>query len=218
MLRIIAGALGGRRLSVPPGRHTRPTADKVREGLFNTLGSLVELEEARVADLFAGSGALGIEALSRGAAHAVFVEAHPRTAALIRANLEALALGRERARVVVARAEAWLAQPAEEAPATLALLDPPYDYAARDHAARDHAARDHAARDHAAYGALLAALARSPRLAAGAVVVLETARRTLLEAPPGLEPLRVKRYGDTQLWYFGREAPSAPVDPREDRP
>ena len=206
MLRIIAGALGGRRLSVPPGRHTRPTADKVREGLFNTLGSLVELEEARVADLFAGSGALGIEALSRGAAHAVFVEAHPRTAALIRANLEALALGRERARVVVARAEAWLAQPAEEAPATLALLDPPYDYAARDHAARDHAA----------YGALLAALARSPRLAAGAVVVLETARRTLLEAPPGLEPLRVKRYGDTQLWFFATGPLPAP--PREELP
>ena len=83
-MRVIAGTLGGRRLKAPPGRGTRPTSDRVREALFAMLG---DLDGARVLDLFAGTGALGIEALSRGAASAVFVERDARAAAVLRANL-----------------------------------------------------------------------------------------------------------------------------------
>jgi 16S rRNA (guanine966-N2)-methyltransferase len=124
-LRVIAGTHRGRRLEAPPGRDTRPTADRVREALFSILGSV---EGMRVLDLFAGSGALGIEALSRGAASATFVERDRRAADVIRANLEGLG---GQAEVVVRDALAWL----KAAPAgpgyDLVLLDPPYDSADR---------------------------------------------------------------------------------------
>src|ERR671930_560750 len=91
--RVIAGTAGGRRLAVPTGRDTRPTSDRAREGLFATVHALLgPLAGLRVADLYAGSGAVGLEALSRGAAHALLVEAHPRAARVIRANIEALGL------------------------------------------------------------------------------------------------------------------------------
>src|SRR4051794_29663322 len=89
-MRIVAGRFGGRRLQAPPGRSTRPTSDRVREALFSILGPL---DGARVLDLFAGSGALGLEALSRGADHADLVERDSRAAAVARLNAEALALG-----------------------------------------------------------------------------------------------------------------------------
>lgn len=182
MLRVIGGTLSGRRLAAPKGRHTRPTSDKVREGIFGSLESLIPLDGAHVLDLFAGSGALGIEALSRGAAFCDFVEAHARTAAVIRSNLEALGLTRASARVVVARAESWLNHPRVAAPVTLALLDPPYQF------------RD--------YGAVLGRLAAAPWIGHGAAIVVEAARAQKLEPPTGLEPIRTKRYGDTQVWYF----------------
>jgi 16S rRNA (guanine966-N2)-methyltransferase len=122
-LRVVAGAHRGRPLKAPPGRGTRPTADKVREALFSILGPI---EQARVLDLFAGSGALGIEALSRGAASATFVEQDRRAAAVIRQNLEALG---EEAEVVVADAASWL-QRQSTAAFDLVLIDPPYDSAA----------------------------------------------------------------------------------------
>src|ERR1700758_5362053 len=93
-MRVIAGTLGGRRLKAPPGRATRPTSDRVREALFSMLG---ELDGERVLDLFAGSGALGIEALSRGAARAVFVERGAAAGRVLRENLGSLGLGPERA-------------------------------------------------------------------------------------------------------------------------
>ena len=100
-MRVVAGLYRGRRLQAPPGRSTRPTSDRVREALFSILGPAVE--GARVLDLFAGSGALGIEALSRGAAEAVFVESDPRAAAAIRGNLKTLdASGRVHARDALA--------------------------------------------------------------------------------------------------------------------
>jgi 16S rRNA (guanine(966)-N(2))-methyltransferase RsmD len=86
-VRVVAGRFGGRRLAAPPGRATRPTSDRVREALFSTLGPL---DGARVLDLFAGSGALGIEALSRGAAEATFVDSAPRAVRAVRDNLDAL--------------------------------------------------------------------------------------------------------------------------------
>jgi 16S rRNA (guanine966-N2)-methyltransferase len=121
-MRIISGALRGRRLYAPPGLKTRPTADRVRETLFSMLASrLGSFEGLRVADLFAGSGALGLEAVSRGAAHATFVESDSTAAAVIRDN--ALTLGiAERVRVLGGSA---LALPGSE-PFDLVLADPPY--------------------------------------------------------------------------------------------
>ena len=126
MLRVVAGRYGGRRLKAPPGRDTRPTADRVREAIFSILGEIPAT--ARVLDLFAGSGALGIEALSRGAAEATFVERDRRAAAVVAANLEAIGARQE---VVVADALSWLAERAGEAAYDLVFVDPPYDSAAR---------------------------------------------------------------------------------------
>ncbi len=121
-MRIVAGTLGGRRLKAPPGRGTRPTSDRVREALFSILGPL---EGVAVLDLFAGSGALGIEALSRGAASAVFVDSDPRALAVVRANLDDLQLD---ASVHRRDALAYLLS-ASEAPFGLVFLDPPYSSA-----------------------------------------------------------------------------------------
>jgi 16S rRNA (guanine966-N2)-methyltransferase len=126
MTRVIAGAAGGRRLRTPPGTGTRPTTDRVREALFSSLG---DLTGARVLDLYAGSGALGLEALSRGAAEATFVERAPAVGKLIRGNLRDLELAG--GRVVVADVETFLDRrphPGDAAPYDVVFADPPYDY------------------------------------------------------------------------------------------
>jgi 16S rRNA (guanine966-N2)-methyltransferase len=170
---VTGGELGGR-LRVPR-EGARPTADRVREALFARL----EVEDARVLDLFAGSGALGIEALSRGAAHAVFVERAPRCLAALRANLAELALG-ERAEVVAGDARHSLRRLAVAGRRfDLVLLDPPY--------ASDEAA-----------GAL-EALARSELLPEGAIVVVESSRHRPPPVVAGLEPIDERRYGDTLI-------------------
>src|SRR6476646_1865267 len=111
LMRIIAGAWRGRTIEAPAGQSTRPTADRVRETLFSMLASrLGAFEELRVADLFAGSGALGFEALSRGAAHATFVESDPRAAAAIKRNAERLGAGER----IQLRGGSALALPAAE--------------------------------------------------------------------------------------------------------
>ena len=119
-MRIIAGKWRGRTLEAPPGMATRPTADRVREALFSMLASrLGSFEDLRVADLFAGSGALGFEALSRGAAHATFVESDPKAAAAIRRNADKLGVS------VQVLAGSALSLPRAE-PFDLVLADPPY--------------------------------------------------------------------------------------------
>lgn len=120
-LRIIAGDLGGRYIDAPPGRGTRPTASKVREAWFSALAD--DVAGARVADLYAGSGALGIEALSRGAAHVHFVESDRRVAAVLDRNVRALGLA-DRARIVRGDALAWL--DGRAVPFDLVFADPPY--------------------------------------------------------------------------------------------
>lgn len=121
-MRIIAGALRGRKLQAPPGIETRPTADRVRETLFSMLASrLGSFEGLRVADLYAGSGALGLEALSRGAAHASFVETDPKALAAIRANCDMLGVA-DRTRVIAGSAAALPKSQAFD----LIFADPPY--------------------------------------------------------------------------------------------
>jgi 16S rRNA (guanine966-N2)-methyltransferase len=174
-LRVVAGRFGGRRLSAPPGAGTRPTSDRVREALFSMLGAV---DGARVLDLFAGSGALAIEALSRGAAHALLVERDARAAAVARANLDALGIGADEARVVRAPARAALRTARERGDAyDLVFLDPPY-------------------RDAPGLGAELGE-ALGPLLAAGARVVAESDRRDPLELP--LPLVHDRRYGDTLI-------------------
>lgn len=126
MTRVIAGTAGGRRLAVPPGTGTRPTSDRAREGLFSTWQSLLggPLEGDRVLDLYAGSGAIGLEALSRGAAHTLLVEADPRAARTIRENVKSLGL--PGAEVRSGKAEQIIRTGAPDTPYDLVFLDPPY--------------------------------------------------------------------------------------------
>jgi 16S rRNA (guanine966-N2)-methyltransferase len=124
-MRVVAGSAGGLRLVAPPGRDTRPTSDRVREATFNALGSLDVLDGARVLDLYAGSGALGIEALSRGAAHVTFVERDRAAIEAIRANLSSTGLAAD-ATVVPADASSFVASGPGDF--DLALLDPPYGF------------------------------------------------------------------------------------------
>jgi 16S rRNA (guanine966-N2)-methyltransferase len=176
-MRVVGGRLGGRRLRAVPGRETRPTSDRVREALFGVLGERVE--GARVLDLFAGTGALAIEALSRGAGSAVLVEQSAQAVAVIRANLDALDLTAA-ARVRRTRAEVYL-RGQRDGPFDLVLLDPPY------------------AAPVGLVAGLLGRLARTA-LAEGAVVVVEAdARAEAPPWPPGLVPQEPRRYGDTAL-------------------
>jgi 16S rRNA (guanine966-N2)-methyltransferase len=126
-MRVVAGALRGRRIVAPAGESTRPTTDKVREAVFNALGSQGVLIDAHVADLYAGSGALGIEALSRGAAHCVFVERDRTALRALRENLSALDLD-DRSRVVTGDVLAVAASVV----ADVVFADPPYEFSAWD--------------------------------------------------------------------------------------
>ncbi len=124
MIRVVSGEFGGRKLAVPDGLATRPTTDKVRQAVFNSLDSAGLIDGASVADLFAGSGALGIEALSRGAATCVFVERDRAALQALRANIAALGL-EQRTTVVTSDVPAWV--PALRG-IDLALIDPPYEF------------------------------------------------------------------------------------------
>jgi 16S rRNA (guanine966-N2)-methyltransferase len=124
-MRVVAGTAGGLRLVAPDGHSTRPTSDRAREATFNSLGSLGVIEDASVLDLFAGSGAMGIEALSRDATHATFVDNDERARRAIRANLETTKLA-EKATVVFAEVFAFLGT--ADRRFDLAVLDPPYAF------------------------------------------------------------------------------------------
>lgn len=187
MTRVIAGVAGGRRLATPAGKGTRPTSDRAREGLFSAVWArLGDLDGARVLDLYAGSGAVGLEALSRGAAHVLLVESDARAARTIRANAESLGL--PGARVAADRAERVLAAEPEGGPYDLVFLDPPYAVAGTTVTAHLEALRDHG------------------WLTSGALVVVERATRgEPLEWPAGYASDRARRYGEATLWY-GRAA------------
>ena len=185
MTRIVAGTAGGRTLEVPP-TGTRPTSDRVREALFSRLEHAGLVEGARVLDLYAGSGALGLEAASRGAREVVLVEAGKAAAAACRRNSATLGLP---ARVVARRVEAFLAGPSAGL-ADLVFLDPPYD------TGEDHLA------------AVLGAL--SAHLAAGAVVVVErSVRNAEPRWPAGITRTDDRRYGETVLWFAEAATPES---------
>ncbi len=185
LVRIVAGTAGGRRLAVPPAG-TRPTSDRVREALFSALAHDPGLAGAAVLDLCAGSGALGLEALSRGAAHVLFVESDRRAAAVLRRNVAAVGL--PGAVVRVAPAAAVLRGPADRAYDVL-LADPPY-----------------ATPDAEVAGWLAEGVAHG-WLGADAVAVVERAAGRSGDGafpwPPPLHPERERRYGDTVL-HVGR--------------
>jgi len=173
-VRVVAGEFRGRRLAAPRGMRTRPTADRVREALFSMLG---DVSGARVLDLYAGSGALGIEALSRGAESAVFVERDPRAVAAIERNLESLGLQQEVRRQDAVRFLATAAGTYD-----LVFCDPPYDSASR------------------LAGPLTEWL---PGVTSeDARIVTESDKRTPLELPFPL--LTERSYGDTRIAIHGR--------------
>ncbi|SFS06772.1 16S rRNA (guanine966-N2)-methyltransferase [Microbacterium sp. cf046] len=183
MTRIIAGRAGSITLEVPDAG-TRPTSDRVRESLFGALESAEALQGAAVLDLYAGSGALGLEAVSRGAASADLVEKSPRAAAIVERNAAKVAksVGRD-AVIRVHRSPVSAFLGGARGPFDVVFLDPPYDL--------DEGELTHA----------LALLL--PSLAPGATIIVERAARSPRPAAPdGLEHVRDKKYGDTALWWM----------------
>jgi 16S rRNA (guanine966-N2)-methyltransferase len=181
-VRVVAGVAGGQRLDAPPGQDTRPTSDRVREAVFNALTSLDAVEDVDALDLFAGSGALGIEALSRGARHATFVERAPAARRVLEANLLRTGLAPQ-ATVVAGTAEEHVRRMRSEPPApapVLLLLDPPYAYDA--------------------WAALLDDLAATS--VPGSLAVVESDRLVACADP--WEPVRDKRYGGTAVRLLRR--------------
>jgi 16S rRNA (guanine966-N2)-methyltransferase len=188
MTRVIAGEAGGRRLQVPPGNNTRPTSDRAREGLLSTWQSLLggPLDGERILDLYAGSGAVGLEALSRGASHTLLVEADPRAARTIRENVKSLGL--PGAEVRSGKAEQIIQSPAPADPYDIVFLDPPYRVT-------DHDLRE-----------ILLTLRSGGWLAPEAIVTVERSTRGgEFGWPDGFEAIRSRRYGEGTFWY-GRAA------------
>ncbi len=186
-VRVIAGVARGRRLTVPPGADVRPTKDMVREAVFSALTARGAVAGRHVLDLYAGSGALGIEALSRGAAAAVFVESDVRAVAAIEENLTTLGFD-TRARVVPAAVDRFLAGAAaalpREAPFGLVLADPPYLAADRDVAE------------------VFSALAAPGLLTPDATILAERPTGAAVEPPEGYGAVWERTFGDTLVVFL----------------
>jgi 16S rRNA (guanine966-N2)-methyltransferase len=182
-MRIVAGKFRGRPLRAPEGSDTRPTSDRVRESVFNVLGHGIEGPElvgARVIDLFAGTGALGLEAISRGAAYTLFVEEAAGARAAIRDNVEAMGLTGE---TRIFRRDATSLGPAGTmAPFAFAFLDPPYGKGLAELA--------------------LASLAEGGWLVPGAIAIVEERRDVTLAPPAGFTMLDNRTYGDTAVTFL----------------
>ena len=183
-MRITGGTLRSRAIRAPRGQATRPTSDRVREALFGILESAGVVRGARVLDLYAGTGALALEALSRGAARAVLVESSREALAAVRGNVASLDLA-EVARVLAVDVREAVRRLAGEAPFDRVLADPPWALVDTGEAPR-----------------VLADLARSTLLAEGALVVLEHASRTPSPRIEGLTEQQSRRYGDASLTFY----------------
>jgi len=184
MTRIISGLAGGRRIHTPPGSNTRPTSDRVREALFSRLEHLDVVHHAKVLDLYAGSGALGLEAASRGATSVLLVESDWAALAVVRTNIAELGLSGVSVRADTVE-QALLSGPAsEQARCDLVLADPPYDVTEE------------------ALGDVLALLVTHGWLRSDALVVVErSARSPEPRWPQGLDGAGERRYGDTKMWF-----------------
>lgn len=191
MTRIIAGVAGGRRLRTPKGAATRPTTDRVREAVFSSLeADIGSLADYRFLDLFAGSGAVGLEARSRGASYALLVESSRVTAAVTRVNVEALGLGS--VEVLESPAERLSSRPPFGGPYDVVFADPPYSYPA------------------SRLSGLLSALSLAGWYGRDARLVVERPSRDTWNWPAGVLGLRERKYGETTVWH-GLAAPV--VDP-----
>jgi 16S rRNA (guanine966-N2)-methyltransferase len=184
MTRIISGLAGGRRISTPPGSGTRPTSDRVREALFSRLEHLDVVHQAKVLDLYAGSGALGLEAASRGAASVLLVESEWAAVAVLRKNITGLGLPGVAVRADTVE-RVLLAGPAsDDERCDLVLADPPYDVT-------EEVLAD-----------VLALLVTHRWLSEDAFVVVErSARSPEPRWPRGLDGAGERRYGDTKMWF-----------------
>jgi 16S rRNA (guanine966-N2)-methyltransferase len=193
--RVIAGEAGGRRLAVPGGRDTRPTSDRAREGLFATITSITgPLAGARMLDLYAGSGAVGLEALSRGAGHVLLVESGARAGRVIRENIEAIGLAG--AEAVTDRVERVLARGPAGDRYDIVFADPPYALAG------------------AQVSGMLTALVDRDWLAPGALVIVERATRSgPVGWPAGIAADRARRYGEATFWYGLARPHTMPAEP-----
>jgi 16S rRNA (guanine966-N2)-methyltransferase len=195
--RIIAGTAGGRTIRTPRGRDTRPTTDRVREALFSRVEALLDLDGAGVLDLYAGSGALGLEALSRGAEALVAVERHRPTARLIQQNAELLGLTEQVQVRAVAVEQALAAGPAGAA-VHLVLADPPYPLGEEE------------------LTRTLQTLVGQGWLASDALVVVERSSRSPHPTwPQGLQHLDTRRYGEAALHFGEPTEPAQPTGPAE---
>jgi 16S rRNA (guanine966-N2)-methyltransferase len=184
--RIIAGTHGGRRLTAPAGIRTRPTSDRVREALFSSLATMTALSGARFADLYAGSGAVGLEALSRGASHALLVESEPRAAQVIRGNIVTLGLGGA-ARLVTGTVRKVVSSPPEGDPYDVVFADPPY-----------------AATDRELLEVQRGLLDNGWLVPDGVLVVERSTRTPSMNWVDGVTADRSRTYGETTLWYGRR--------------
>jgi 16S rRNA (guanine966-N2)-methyltransferase len=190
MTRVIAGQVGGRRLAVPAGMSTRPTSDRAREGLFSSVASeLGSLAGKRVLDLYAGSGAVGLEALSRGASDVLLVESDSRAVAVIRDNIKAI--GMTGATVRGEKAERLLARPPADRPYDFVFADPPYALAGP------------------AVTRVLALLAAGWLAPDGLAVVERATRSGEVAWPAGYLPGKSRKYGEATFWYGRRAVASA---------
>ena len=179
MLRIIGGEYRGRKLKVPTGNDVRPTSDRVREALFNLLSSLLSWDELTVLDLYAGSGALGLEALSRGAKHAIFIEASRRHLKILQQNVELMSPEQGRFELVQDRAVRWISHFADPEKPCLAFLDPPFSGKEYDH--------------------MLEKLAFLPAIRTGSIIVVESQDSREIKFPEIMELLKHRRYGSVTL-------------------
>lgn len=182
-MRIVGGKHSGRPLATPKGRDTRPTSDRAREAIFNVLAHGVDgpgLAGARVLDVFAGTGALGLEALSRGAAHATFVEHNRASARVLKDNISLL--GEDAHATVIERRADAIGAPKDGSSCDYAFLDAPYEQGLSEPA--------------------LAHLAANGWLNDGAIVVVEVARGEALDPPPGFVTLKEKTYGAARAVFF----------------
>ena len=186
MIQIISGQYRGRKLLVPEGKQLRPTANRVRESIFNVLQHLLYFEDRVVLDLYAGSGALGLEAISRGCGSAYFVESNLATVQLIKQNLQRCGAHSDSVHVIHRPAETWLSQFENLGHPCLVFVDPPYY--------QDE------------YAKILPLISKLDSIPETSVIVVESPKKLDISAVPLLEILKEKQYGETKVIFLEKKS------------